>query len=38
MDKSSIGIRISDNNDDNLYANQALLDIFGYKNFAEISG
>jgi PAS domain S-box-containing protein len=36
MDKSSIGIRISDNNDDNLYANQALLDIFGYKNFAEI--
>jgi len=36
MDKSSIGIRISDNNDDNLYANQALLDTFGYKNFAEI--
>jgi PAS domain S-box-containing protein len=36
MDKSSIGIRISNNNDDNLYANQALLDIFGYKNFAQI--
>jgi PAS domain S-box-containing protein len=36
MDKSSIGIRISDNNDKNLYSNQALLDIFGYKNLAEI--
>ncbi len=36
MDKSSIGIRISDENDSNLYANQAMLDIFGYKNIQQI--
>jgi PAS domain S-box-containing protein len=36
MDNSSIGIRISDINDKNLYANRAMLDIFGYKNLDEI--
>jgi PAS domain S-box-containing protein len=36
MDSSSIGIRISDLNGNNLYANQALLDIFGYINIDEI--
>ncbi len=36
MDNSIIGIRISDINETNLYANQALLDIFGYKNADEI--
>ena len=36
MDSSSMGIRISDINDNNLYANQALLDIFGYENIEEI--
>ena len=36
MDKSSIGIRISDKNDNNLYANQAMLDIFGYTHADDI--
>jgi PAS domain S-box-containing protein len=36
MDSSTIGVRISDKNDYSLYANQALLDIFGYKNINEI--
>ena len=36
LDKSFIGIRISDKQDNNLYANQAMLDIFGYKDLAEI--
>jgi PAS domain S-box-containing protein len=36
MDKSSIGIHISDKQDNNLYANQAMLDIFGYKDLDEI--
>ena len=36
MDKSSIGIRISDKQDYNLYANRAMLDIFGYKDAAEV--
>jgi PAS domain S-box-containing protein len=36
MDNSSIGIRISDKNDIVLYANQAMLDIFGYKNVNEM--
>jgi PAS domain S-box-containing protein len=36
MDQSSIGIRISDKKGNNLYANQALLDIFGYENRAQI--
>jgi diguanylate cyclase (GGDEF)-like protein/PAS domain S-box-containing protein len=36
MDASSIGIRISDNNNNNLYVNQAFMDIFGYENMDEI--
>jgi PAS domain S-box-containing protein len=36
MDKSSIGIRISDKTGNNLYANQAMLRIFGYKDIDEI--
>ena len=36
MDNSSIGIRISDKKGNNLYSNQALLDIFGYRNLEEI--
>jgi PAS domain S-box-containing protein len=36
MDKSSIGIRISDKFGNNLYANQAMMDIFGYNNQDEI--
>lgn len=36
MDKSSIGIRISDKNGNNLYVNQAMLDIFGYKDIDQI--
>ena len=36
MDASSIGIRISDNNNNNLYVNQAFRDIFGYENMDEI--
>ena len=37
MDSSPVGIRISDIDEKNLYANQALLDIFGYKNVDEIA-
>ncbi len=37
MDTSFIGIRISDKNERQSYANQALLDIFGYKSADEIS-
>ena len=33
---SSIGIRITDKDDNTLYANQAFLDIFGYKNVDEV--
>ena len=36
LDNSLVGIRISDINNDTLYANQALLDIFGYKNIDDI--
>jgi PAS domain S-box-containing protein len=36
LDNSSIGIRISDKIDQNSYANQALLDIFGYENIEEL--
>ena len=36
MDFSSIGIRISDNDNNNLYVNQAFMDIFGYQNIDEI--
>jgi PAS domain S-box-containing protein len=36
LDSSSIGIRISDKNDNNMYVNQAMLEIFGYKNIDEI--
>ena len=36
MDRSTIGIRIMGDGDETLYANQALLDIFGYKNFDEL--
>jgi PAS domain S-box-containing protein len=36
MNGSSIGIRISDIDDHTLYVNQALLDIFGYANIAEL--
>jgi PAS domain S-box-containing protein len=35
LDSSSIGTRISDNEDHTQYANQALLDIFGYENIDE---
>ena len=36
MDNSSMGIRIMGDADYTLYANQALLDIFGYKNIDEL--
>ena len=36
LDSSFIGIRISDKNDNTLYANKALMDIFGYENIQEI--
>jgi len=36
MDTSSMGIRIMGDNDQTIYANQALLDIFGYKNIKEL--
>jgi PAS domain S-box-containing protein len=36
MDSSSMGIRIMGDADRTLYANQALLDIFGYKNIDEL--
>jgi PAS domain S-box-containing protein len=36
MDSSSIGIRIGGQTEATFYANQALLDIFGYKNLDEI--
>ena len=36
LDSSEIGIRISDNKDHTSYVNQALLDIFGYKNIEEV--
>ena len=37
IDSSSLGIRISDIDNHTLYANQTLLDIFGYKNIDEVS-
>jgi PAS domain S-box-containing protein len=36
MDSSLMGIRIMGDGDYTLYANQALLDIFGYKNIGEL--
>jgi PAS domain S-box-containing protein len=36
MDNTLVGIRISDIDNRTLYANQALLDIFGYKNIDEV--
>jgi PAS domain S-box-containing protein len=36
MDNSAMGIRIVDVQGHSLYANQALLDIFGYENFDEL--
>ena len=36
MDTSPTGIRISDKNNCTSYANQALLDIFGYANIADV--
>jgi PAS domain S-box-containing protein len=36
MDNTLVGIRISDIDNHTLYANQALLDIFGYKNIDEV--
>ena len=36
MDSSSMGIRIMGDHDSTIYANQALLDIFGYKNIDEL--
>jgi PAS domain S-box-containing protein len=36
LDSSLIGICISDNNNFTSYANQALLDIFGYENIDEV--
>ena len=36
LDSSSMGIRIMGDADYTLYANQALLDIFGYKNIDEL--
>jgi PAS domain S-box-containing protein len=36
LDNSLVGIRISDIDNNTLYANQALLDIFGYKNIDEV--
>jgi len=38
LDSSSMGIRISDNQENNLYVNQAMLNIFGYRNIDEIKG
>ena len=38
LDSSSMGIRISDNQENNLYVNQAMLKIFGYRNIDEIKG
>ena len=37
LDKAFIGIRISDNNDNTSYVNQAFFDIFGYKNIDEVN-
>jgi PAS domain S-box-containing protein len=37
LDNSPLGIRISSINNYTLYANQALLDIFGYKNIDEVN-
>ena len=36
IDGSSMGIRITGDNESILYANQALLDMFGYKNIEEL--
>jgi PAS domain S-box-containing protein len=36
MDDTLLGVRISDIDNRTLYANQALLDIFGYKNIDEV--
>ena len=36
MDSSSMGIRIMGDHDSTIYANQALLDMFGYKNIEEL--
>ena len=36
LDNSPVGIRISDRNDDTLYANQAFLNVFGYENIEEL--
>jgi PAS domain S-box-containing protein len=36
MDNTLVGIRISDVDNHTLYANQALLDIYGYKNIDEV--
>ena len=36
LDSSFFGIRILDKNDNTLYANKALLDIFGYENMQEV--
>ena len=36
LDNSPLGIRISEINNNTLYANQALMDIFGYKNIDEV--
>ena len=36
MDSSAIGIRISDNSDRTSYVNKVFLDIFGYKDIAEV--
>ena len=36
LDSSFVGIRILDENDNTLYANKALLDIFGYENLQEV--
>ncbi|TRZ88824.1 HD-GYP domain-containing protein, partial [bacterium] len=37
MDESPLGIRIEGANDETLYANQALLDIYGYKDIKELN-
>jgi PAS domain S-box-containing protein len=36
LDSSSIGIRISDKEDQTTYINQAMLDIFGYESIGEV--
>jgi two-component system NtrC family sensor kinase len=36
LDNSPMGIRVSDKNDDTLYANQAFLNLFGYDNLNEL--